>query len=52
MREAWIQGNSVSLYLSGILFWVVTTKTPEALKAWWESGEMPYPDAEPVKVFC
>ena len=49
-RYAWIDGDEVCLYLSGILFWVVRTRPPDALKAWWESGEMPYPEGECVKV--
>ena len=49
MREAWVQGDDVCLYICGILFWVVTTKTPQALKEWWESGEMPYPTGQGVK---
>jgi len=50
MRSSWVQRDEVSLYLSGILFWVVTTETPEALAAWWDSGEMPFPKGRGVKV--
>jgi len=45
-RSSWIHDdNNIALYLSDILFWVVTSDKPEVVSAWWDSGEMPYPES-------
>ena len=46
-RSAWIDNDGdIYLHIGDILFWVVRASggESEALKKWWESGEMPYPD--------